>query len=80
MNTELPATLDPAGWSFWNRTDTETPAYYAEYKNTGPGSDSTTRASWSHQLTPTEAGTYLPATFLAGPDHWNPIAEAAKLP
>lgn len=84
MNSELPTTIDPAGWSLWNRNDTETPAYYAEFKNTGPGSDSTTRAPWSHQLTPAEAATYLPTTFLAGPpkgpDHWNPIAEAAKLP
>jgi pectinesterase len=85
MTTELPDTLDPAGWSLWNPKDTTPPlAYYAEYRNTGPGAVSnsapSTRASWSHQLIPAEAKRYQPATFLAGPDHWDPIAQAAKLP
>jgi pectinesterase len=85
MTTELPDTLDPAGWSLWNPKDPTPPlAYYAEYRNTGPGGSISTRAPWSHQLTPQEAKQYQPAAFLAGPpsgpDHWNPIAEAAKLP
>jgi hypothetical protein len=85
MTTELPDALDPAGWSAWNPKDPTPPlAYYAEYRNTGPGASPTTRAPWSHQLTPQEARQYQPTTFLAGPprgpDHWDPIAEAAKLP
>jgi pectinesterase len=105
LATELPASLDPAGWSVWNAKDPTPPlAYYAEYRNTGPGAasdpatgaagDSATAASttarvplrvdWSHQLSPAEVAQYLPKTFLAGPpsgpDHWDPIAEAAKLP
>jgi pectinesterase len=84
INTELPAELAPAGWNNWGRTENESTAYYAESGSTGPGASTATRAAWSHQLTPVEAKKYLPATFLAGPakgpDHWNPIAEAAKLP
>jgi pectinesterase len=81
MNTELPASLDPAGWSLWHAGDPPTPsAYYAEFHNSGPGADTSRRVPWSHQLTSAEAAAYAPATFLAGNDHWNPIAEAARLP
>jgi pectinesterase len=85
MNTELPDALDPVGWTPWNARDTTPPlAYYAEYRNTGPGASTPARPAWSHQLTPAEAKQYQPAVFLAGPprgpEHWNPIAEAAKLP
>jgi pectinesterase len=80
INTELPAELAPAGWNNWGRTENESTAYYAESGSTGPGASTATRATWSHQLTAAEAKQYLPATFLAGSDHWNPIAETAKLP
>ncbi len=80
INTELPADLNPAGWNNWNNPANEKTAYYAESNSTGPGANPSTRVPWSHQLTPAEAKQYLPATFLAGRDHWNPEAEAAKLP
>jgi pectinesterase len=86
MHTELPADVNPEGWSIWHKGDEMPPkAYYAEFENTGPGAATTPesvakRAPWSHQLTPAEAAQYAPATFLAGPDHWNPLTEAAKLP
>jgi len=34
----------------------------------------------SHALTAEEATRFMPERFLAGDDHWNPSAEAAKLP
>jgi pectinesterase len=81
MNTELPADLDPQGWSVWNKSDAYPPqAFYAEFHNTGPGADTSHRAPWSHQLTAAEAKTYEPANFLRGTDHWNTLAAAAKLP
>jgi pectinesterase len=80
MNTALPADLNPAGWNNWNNPANEKTAYYAESNSTGPGANPAARVPWSHQLTPGEAAQYLPATFLAGPDRWNPQAEAAKLP
>ncbi len=78
--TELPADLDPAGWNNWNNPANEKTVYYGEFGSTGPGANPTTRVPWSHQLTSDQANQYLPQNFLAGPDHWNPIAEAAKLP
>ena len=82
--TELPADLNPAGWNNWSKAANESTAYYAESGSKGPGASPSTRVAWSHQLTAAEVKQYLPATFLGGPkkgpDHWDPIVEAAKLP
>ena len=80
INTELPADLSPAGWNNWGRTSNESTAYYAESNSTGPGANPSARVPWSHRLTAAEAKQYLPETFLAGPDHWDPEAAAALLP
>jgi pectinesterase len=84
INTELPAELSPAGWNNWGKSANELTAYYAESGSTGPGASPEKRAAWSHQLTAAEAAKFLPTVFLAGPakgpDHWNAIAEAARLP
>ena len=80
ISTELPAEMNPVGWNNWGSARNEATAYYAESGSTGPGASPSTRVPWSHQLTPTEAKQYLPQSFLAGSDHWDPIAEAAKLP
>jgi pectinesterase len=80
INTQLPAETSPAGWNNWGVAANESTAYYAELGSLGPGASRTTRAPWSHQLTRAESTQYLPEPFLAGGDHWNPVAEAAKLP
>jgi len=80
IKTELSADVSAGGWNNWNNATNEKTAYYAESGSTGPGANPSARVSWSHQLTPAEAKQYLPAYFLAGPDHWNASAEAAKLP
>ena len=80
IDTELPAEMNPAGWNNWSNPANESTAYFAESNDTGPGASPATRVAWSHQLTAAEVKQYLPSTFLAGPDHWNPIAEAARLP
>ena len=79
INTELPASLNPAGWNNWSNSTNESTAYYAESNSSGPGASPTTRVPWSHQLTSSEAAQFLPVAFLGGPDHWNPIASAAAL-
>lgn len=80
INTSLPADLRPEGWNNWNNPANEKTAFYAESNSTGPGANPTARVPWSHQLTPAETRPFLPTQFLSGPDHWNPEAEAAKLP
>ncbi len=68
INTSLPADLNPAGWNNWNNPANENTAYYAESGSTGPGAitspNPNPRVPWSHQLTPAEAKSYLPANFL----------------
>jgi len=54
-------------------------AYYAEYQCTGPG-PTPKPASLVHQLTAAQSRQYMPRIFTAGPDHWNPEAEARNLP
>lgn len=80
IKTELPAAVIPQGWNVWGRSNETPQAYYAEYKSTGAGANPSARVSWSHQLTAAEAAHYMPKVFLAGADHWNPEAEARKLP
>jgi pectinesterase len=80
IHTELPDDLNPAGWNNWNNPANEKTAYYAESDNTGPGSNLLHRVRWSHQLTSEQANQFLPQSFLRGDDHWDPIAEATRLP
>lgn len=46
----------PAGWKTWNGN--ENTCFYAEYCCTGPGSDTSNRAEWSHQLSDVQAASY----------------------
>jgi pectinesterase len=80
MNTELPWEVIAQGWSAWDNRDKVPMAYYAEYRDTGPGANPLARVPWSHQLTAQRAAQYRPRAFLAGKDHWDPIAAAGKLP
>jgi pectinesterase len=80
INTELPEDVIPEGWNAWGKTDSVPQAYYAEFHSTGPGANAAARVSWSHQLTARQAAQFRPREFLAGADHWDPVAEAAKLP
>ncbi len=43
------------GWANWNNTDNYKTARYAEYKNYGPGANTSARVNWSRQLTDEEA-------------------------
>ena len=52
------------GWHNWSRPEREKTAYYGEYKCTGPGSDTSQRVSWSHQLSDEEASTYTMENIL----------------
>jgi pectinesterase len=43
------------GWANWNNTDNFKTARYAEFKNYGPGADTSLRVKWARQLTNAEA-------------------------
>jgi len=69
-------TVAPAGWvEFTPGTTNNLPtSTYAEYGNYGPGYSTAGREPYAIQLNATQAAAYAPATFLSGPDSWNPIA------
>lgn len=54
----------PEGWSNWSGTQRDQSAWYAEFKNEGPGAETTQRVAWSHQLTSAEAKDYTLDQFL----------------
>ncbi len=58
LNCYLGAHIRREGWSVWNENSNHETAYFAEYKNRGPGSDPTKRLPWTHQLTDEEAAIY----------------------
>lgn len=65
MNSELPATLDPEGWRYWNVS----PALYGEYGNTGPGADMSNRLDIARALTEEEAAAHTVENIFAKETH-----------
>lgn len=55
MHCELPKEINPLGWDNWRNPDNEKTARYAEYNNSGAGSDTAQRVNWMKKLTPEEA-------------------------
>jgi len=74
MNTEMGAHIMPEGWSEWHKGETERlkTAYYAEYKNSGPGTHAGEREELAKQLTAEEAKQYETRAWLSGTDGWDP--------
>ena len=83
LKCDLGDHIKPEGWSTWNSLpNNHKTAYYAEYKNFGPSATPEKRASWSHQLTDTEAEEYtkekiFKASASGGSctGDWNPVIE-----
>ncbi len=50
MNCNMTGKIKPEGWNNWSKKENEATARYAEYQNTGPGSDFSKRVTWSKQL------------------------------
>ena len=83
LKCNLGSHIKPEGWSIWRGRDNHKTAYYAEYKNSGPGYQPNSRLSWTHQLTDEEAAEYTKqnifkadtttATSLEG--DWNPVID-----
>ena len=46
MQSYIDSSVDPAGWREWNGDFALSTLFYAEYGNTGPGSDTSRRVTW----------------------------------
>lgn len=62
--------IQPEGWTEWPGNENHKTARYFEYKNTGPGANTRTRASWTRQLSDAEAKSYTVENILSGQDRW----------
>ena len=74
METFMDSLINPAGWIAWSGDFALSTLYYAEYDNTGPGSNTTNRVSWPtyHAINnATEAANFTVANFLLA-DDWLP--------
>ncbi|KAG6703981.1 hypothetical protein I3843_07G108700 [Carya illinoinensis] len=73
VQTFMDRLINPAGWMAWNGEFALSTLYYAEYNNTGPGSNTTNRVTWSgyHVMNATDVANYTVANFLLG-DDWLP--------
>ncbi|CZR59142.1 related to pectinesterase [Phialocephala subalpina] len=64
IKTYLDSCISAAGWSQWSTSSPETDGvFFGEYQNAGPGAVSTSRASFSHQMTDLEAIAFEIANF-----------------
>ncbi|KAJ0112470.1 hypothetical protein Patl1_00971 [Pistacia atlantica] len=73
MQSCMESLINPAGWQIWSGDFALSTLYYAEYNNTGPGSDTTNRVTWPgyHVINATNAANFTVSTFLVG-DAWLP--------
>jgi pectinesterase len=68
MQSFIDSVIDPAGWSAWSGEFALSTLYYAEFNNTGPGSNTTNRVQWPgyHVISGTEAANFTVSNFIAG--------------
>lgn len=70
MQTSIGRFLNPKGWIEWVQgTEPPNTIFYAEYQNTGPGSNVAQRVKWSGykpSLTASQASKYTVESFISG--------------
>ncbi|KAK2649524.1 hypothetical protein Ddye_017013 [Dipteronia dyeriana] len=73
MQSSMDSLINPAGWQLWSGDFALSTLYYAEYNNTGPGSNTTNRVTWPgyHMINATDASNFTVSNFLVG-DEWLP--------
>ncbi len=64
IDCEMGPHIRPEGWHNWSKPEAEATTFYAEYGNTGPGADTSSRVPWSHILTSDQAALYTPDNVL----------------
>lgn len=70
LRCNLPAAITATGWDNWGNPENEKTAFYAEYKNSGPGAATNGRVKWSKQLSSKEASGYTLAQIFGTAETW----------
>ncbi|KAL0395960.1 UNVERIFIED_CONTAM: putative pectinesterase/pectinesterase inhibitor 51 [Sesamum calycinum] len=73
IHCTLEALITPGGWMPWSGDFALKTLYYGEFENTGPGSDTSKRVSWSSQIPAQHAYSYSVQNFIQG-DQWIPAS------
>ncbi|KAK6120180.1 hypothetical protein DH2020_046086 [Rehmannia glutinosa] len=73
MQSFLDGLVHPSGWSIWSGDFALNTSYYAEFNNSGPGSNTSARVTWPgfRVISATDAGNFTVSAFLLG-DDWIP--------
>ena len=87
LNCSIGSHIRKEGWSIWNRRTNHETAFYAEYKNFGPGSGTANRLPWTRQLTDEEAADYTKEKIFRSDTttatdlkvDWNPVVESSRI-
>ncbi|MBA0778326.1 hypothetical protein Gotri_006199 [Gossypium trilobum] len=83
MQSKIGAFLDPVGWKGWvANVDPPISIFYAEYQNSGPGSNVDNRVKWAgyrSTLSDVDAGKFTVETFIQGHE-WLPNATVSYEP
>ncbi|KAK4772056.1 hypothetical protein SAY86_013831 [Trapa natans] len=73
INCNLEALISPLGWMPWNGDFALKTLYYGEFKNSGTGSVTSQRVSWSSQIPAEHVESYSAKIFVQG-DEWIPTS------
>ncbi|CAF2144174.1 hypothetical protein HID58_007434 [Brassica napus] len=81
MRTTISDVIDPAGWAAWSGDFALKTLFYAEYENSGPGSNKAQRVKWPgiQRITRPQALGFAPGRFLRG-GSWIPQTGVPYLP
>ncbi|KAF5739884.1 pectinesterase/pectinesterase inhibitor 41-like [Tripterygium wilfordii] len=73
MQSYMDSLIDPAGWTEWSGDFGINTLYYAEFSNTGPGSNTGGRVTWPgyHVINDGDAAKFTVSKFIQG-DYWLP--------
>jgi hypothetical protein len=87
LNTSMSDVIAPEGWSDMGSAASQATARYREYNNTGTGSSTAGRVSWSKVLSSSEASKFtllnvMKNTYASSPttDNWNPLQVISLYP
>jgi pectinesterase len=69
IQTWMADIIIPAGWMDWNDPTRDATVYYGEYDCYGPGSSTSGRVSWAHELTAEQAAPFMDLSFVDG-EYW----------
>lgn len=66
VQSYLDSSIAPAGWSVWSKSNPQTDGVlFGEYHNYGPGASTSSRVSFSEQLSDTDVAQFQLATFFS---------------